>query len=142
MAFIFQLRYYLKTINQICMNKISLRLFILFFSVSTLTIANKSHKIGKRIITDCFKTVLLTNGWSNYNISNVECNLIPYIENYYPFVQNAARRIDITDTVLDPGDKFFCATVIETTNPSAPIINLGEGLRRYELKDIYCVSDN
>ncbi|QEH39451.1 hypothetical protein [Chitinophaga sp. XS-30] len=124
------------------MKKYNILLFLIALGISVVTVASNGQKLGKRTITDCFKNVLLTNGWSTYNISTTDCYLIPYIQSYYPFVQYASIRVNVIDTVLEAGDDFFCATVMETTNSSAPIIDLGEGLRRYELQDIYCVLED
>ena len=117
--------------------KLSFALIIAVLAVG-FTVATKANVLGKRVITDCFKSITLKDA-SNNQVTLSEPADIPAATAdaaalNHPFVVAAsspAGAQECQSTV-----EFCCATVQETENTNAPLIDLGEGEKRYQILDI------
>lgn len=117
--------------------KLSLSLLIAVVAVG-FTVASKANYLGKRVITDCFE-VLEVRATSTGAISvlddaltNAQANALKAAKPYIVTATNVIPTAQCPDT-----DIFCCAKVVETSNTAAAQIDLGEGLKRYQVAQLF-----
>ncbi|QEH39456.1 hypothetical protein [Chitinophaga sp. XS-30] len=101
--------------------------------------ATKAGDIGKKQITDCFATMTVTNGMgSSVPLNGLGCTAATIQASVNQFVQSASNVIDPIDECVGNPEIFCCATVMETADMRAPLIDLGDGLKRYAVDEVFC----
>ncbi len=117
--------------------KLSFAVVIAILAVG-VTVVTKASEIGKRAITKCYVTMQITDGLGQFaNLSDaLTAAQAQTAKSNNPYVSSVGLDVDPA-VACKSTIKFCCAKVIETANPLAPEINLGEGLRRYEVDELF-----
>lgn len=122
--------------------KLSFAFIIAILAVGVTVASHAKTILGKRTITACFTSIVVSDGSTqsdlNLQPSCAAAKLYADVTNpsSHIYVQSAATPSIVECPETE--EEFCCAKVEETTDTRAAEINLGDGLLRYKVLQIFC----
>ncbi|QEH39454.1 hypothetical protein [Chitinophaga sp. XS-30] len=117
--------------------KLSFMAVIAILAISA-ALVSQANTFGKRQITACFEVLTLTDGSTTdvlTNASNTPAATADAKVAARPYIANASTPAEAEE--CESFVDFCCLTIEETENLSAPLIDLGDGFKRYQVKEVF-----